>query len=182
MGVSKNSVLPPKSSHFNGGFSMIFTIHFGVFPLFSETPIYIFTNSWSRKSITVTSSPKSWVSQARSRSSAKSWKFLGSGNNEPSVTPPKGGVNPQNHPIKNSIPEKTNMEYIEPVEKIEPWFSRGEKPAFYKPPIFSLQVLRFPFRKVIFFCHVVPEHLQQMMIAPSPQGDRLSSPGLIWRR
>lgn len=70
------------------------------------------------------------------------------------------------------------MEFWNLWFKYEPWFQVGEKPAFYKPPIFSLQVLRFPFRKVIFL-PVVPEHLQQMMIAPSPQV-QLSSPGLIW--
>ena len=40
MGVSKNRGKPPKSSILIG-FSIIFTIHFGV-PLFLETPIYIY--------------------------------------------------------------------------------------------------------------------------------------------
>ena len=38
MGVSKNMGKPPKSSHLFIGFSIIFTIHFGI-PLFLETPI-----------------------------------------------------------------------------------------------------------------------------------------------
>ena len=40
MGVSKNRGFPPKSSILIG-FSIIFTIHFGV-PLFLETPIYTY--------------------------------------------------------------------------------------------------------------------------------------------
>ena len=38
MGVSKNSGFSPQIIHLFIGFSIIFTIHFGVLPLFLETP------------------------------------------------------------------------------------------------------------------------------------------------
>ena len=43
LGVSKNRGKTPQIIHFFGGFSMIFTIHFGgKIPLFLETPICLF--------------------------------------------------------------------------------------------------------------------------------------------
>ena len=42
MGVSENGGFYPQIIHGLIGFSIIFTIHFGV-PLFSETPIYTYT-------------------------------------------------------------------------------------------------------------------------------------------
>ena len=48
LGVSENSGFSPQIIHLVIGFSMIFTIHFGVFPLFLETPICPWRLSFSK--------------------------------------------------------------------------------------------------------------------------------------
>ena len=99
MGVSKNSgFFLPKSSHFKKwGFSIIFTIHFGGFPLFLETPIFIWKNlgSWGSTtgspitSITSITRPFSSVSRLmRLGMELERWEELPA--NGP--TPPNGRV------------------------------------------------------------------------------------------
>ena len=53
MGVSENSGTP-KSSIKKLGFSIIFTLHFGCFPLFSETPIS-YMHIWALVVLTILS-------------------------------------------------------------------------------------------------------------------------------
>ena len=59
-GVSKNNGgFPPKSSHLLIGFSIIFTIHFGV-PLCLETPRRVVVCSTSTKKACFDDPPKTW--------------------------------------------------------------------------------------------------------------------------